>query len=93
MLHEFFNKEFQHWVSFRIPRYLQKYVQVSFCGKVPPGSKTKNGTSPQTGSTKYSKHSTGLPFWVSRYNPQCWSLDLIIMSLKPGQNDFMIYTQ
>ena len=40
----------------------KKYVQVSFCGKVLPGSKTKNGNSPQPGSTKYSEDSTGLPF-------------------------------
>ena len=93
MLHEFFNKEFQQWVSFRIPHYLQKYVPVSFCGKVLPGSKTEDGNSPQPGSTKYSEDSTGLPFWVSSYNPHCWSLDLRIMSWKLGQNDFMIYTQ
>ena len=40
----------------------RKYVQVSFCGKVLPGSKTKNGNSPQPGSTKCSEDSTGLPF-------------------------------
>ena len=93
MLPKFLNKEFQHWVSIRIPHYLQKICASEFLGKVLPGSKTKNSNSPQPGSTKYSEDSTGLLFWVSSYNSQCWSLDLRIMSLKPGQNDFVIYTQ
>ena len=39
----------------------KKSMLVSFCGKVLPGSKTKNDNSPQTRSTKYSKDSSGLP--------------------------------
>ena len=50
MLHEFFNKNFQHQISFkllsRIPHYLQKICLSE--------SKTKNDNSPQTQSDKYS---------------------------------------
>ena len=86
MLREFFDKDFQHWVSFscclEFLIIYKKSVQVSFCGKVLPGGKTKNHNSPQTRSTKYSEDGSDLPFWVSSYSPQYWRLVFRIMPLK-----------
>ena len=66
VLDEFFDKDFQHGVSFkllfRISDYLQKSVLISFRVKVLLGCKSKNDHSPQTRSTKYSEDSSDLRF-------------------------------
>ena len=54
VLHQFFDKDFQHGVPFkslfRIPHYSQKIfylIQMNFCGRMLPGYKTENVNSPQ----------------------------------------------
>ena len=54
----------------RCLEFLKKSLLLNFCGKVLPGDKTKNHSSPQTQSTKYSEDSSDLTFWIQSYSLQ-----------------------